>query len=241
MSTEADYVRIKQLISQMPNLYHDTDDVLLWLARAGVLVEKIGGPGEGVNFNLLVDNFGSSLLSREISARRAKAILARMLAKAEQAAPMSATAQFIAVGEPFSTLQAFTKLLESAQKSILVVDPYIDQTFLQRYAGSVGSNVPINLLGAEGLRWGAGLKAALEAWTRQYGDKHPVEYRCLPKDQLHDRIIVIDGGLEVWSVGQSIKDMGEKSPTVLDRYSPEVATQKGDWWQKAFANAVPLT
>lgn len=238
MSTESDYVRLRQLLSQVPDLTKHSEDAIQWLGKASALVEAIGGGLEAASFNALVDNMGMGGTIYNNEVRRVKMVLARMLAKAEQAAPVTAAGQFIAVGEPFSTLQAFTKLLETAEKSLLIVDPYIDQSFLHRYAGSVGTNVAINLLGANGMvRWSAGLKSALEAWTAQYGEERPVQYRCLPKEQLHDRVIVIDGGAEVWSVGQSIKDMGDKSPTVLDRLPDEVAALKGQWWQRAFNEA----
>ncbi len=95
-------------------------------------------------------------------------------------------------------------ILQTATKSIAIVDPYIDQTLLTLLASSLQPEMTIRLLTSK-LPTDFGLEA--KTWLAQ----HPqVVLEVRTTREFHDRFVVINE-LACWHVGCSIKDAGNKA------------------------------
>lgn len=95
-------------------------------------------------------------------------------------------------------------ILQTATKSIAIVDPYIDKTLLTLLTSSLQPEMSIRLL-TSNLPTDFGLEA--KAWLAQ----HPwatLEVRTTR--EFHDRFVVINE-LAFWHIGCSIKDAGKKA------------------------------
>jgi hypothetical protein len=102
--------------------------------------------------------------------------------------------------------------------------------------------VRIRLLGDERFKdCGERLRLAIGAWTAQYGSSRPVEGRRATSKSLHDRLVVLDSGVEAWSVGQSIKDMAKNSPTSLIRVPAEIIAEKVAYYDDLWSASALLS
>ena len=120
------------------------------------------------------------------------------------------------------------QVIESAETSIFIVDPYLDHTVFDRYLISRKQNVTVRLL----LKANANtIKPAAERYIQQYGEVLKIK----TSNQIHDRVIFIDR--VCWIVGQSLKDAAEAKPTYLVALPPDIIDDKlrvyEDIWNKA--------
>jgi hypothetical protein len=135
-------------------------------------------------------------------------VLHKALAIAELEAPPRAQGAFIAVGNSFDAYSAVAKILGSATKDVLIVDPYMDDTVLTDFAGSAPANVPLRLLTDEATVK-QNLAAAATGWKQQFQNQ-PLEVRFAPARTLHDRAFLIDGA-RAWTITQSLKDLAKRA------------------------------
>ncbi|OWK19394.1 hypothetical protein AJ88_45775 [Mesorhizobium amorphae CCBAU 01583] len=138
-------------------------------------------------------------------------------------------------------MSAIAKVLKEASSRLLIVDPYLDHTFLTDFAAMAPEGVKIDLLADTfGPRTIATLTPAVQRWAMQHGASRPIEARATAPRLLHDRLIVVDDA-KVWTVSQSFKDLAARSPASITVSPPDVAALKisayGDMW--AAASPVP--
>lgn len=95
-------------------------------------------------------------------------------------------------------------ILQTAAKSITIVDPYMDQTMLTLLTSSLCPKMTVRLLTSK-----LPVDFMLEAktWLAQYPE---IALEVRTTKEFHDRFIVIDEGA-CWHVGCSIKDAGNKA------------------------------
>jgi len=82
--------------------------------------------------------------------------LYKVLAGAELKAPAAAQGAFIPAGNRFDAFSAITKVLQSAKHDVFIVDPYLDETVMTVFGGSVPDGITLRLLSDE-----ASVKASL--------------------------------------------------------------------------------
>jgi hypothetical protein len=140
--------------------------------------------------------------------------LYKALAVAELNAPQSAQGAFIPVGNSFDAFAAVSRILGGAQRDVLLVDPYMDESVLTEFAGSVQEAVALRLLTDQATAK-PGLGPAVRRWQTQYANR-PLEARLAAPRALHDRAIFIDGS-QAWTVTQSLKDLARRSPAEIVR------------------------
>ena len=148
-------------------------------------------------------------------------ILHRAIADLELEAPDKERVVF-APGEVYDFFRKLNQVIESAEASIFIVDPYLDQTVFDRYLISRKQNVTVRLL----LKANANtIKPAAERYIQQYGEVLKIK----TSNQIHDRVC--------WIVGQSLKDAAEAKPTYLVALPPDIIDDKlwvyEDIWNKA--------
>jgi hypothetical protein len=155
------------------------------------------------------------------------------------AAPAAVQGSFLPVGEAFTAVTALTKIFETAATSILIVDPYADQTLLAQFAVLAPEKVQMMILADEAYHK-PGLKPAAQAWTQQFGPSRPMEVRVTLPKTLHDRIIVVDER-DVWTLGQSFNALAKRAPTSLVLVmDADTATLKIDAYKLLWAAASPV-
>jgi hypothetical protein len=115
-------------------------------------------------------------------------------------------------GLVFEYFDTIRKIIETASKDILFIDPYLDADFVSRYLPHVRAGVTIRLLARERI---ATLLPAVTAFTQQ--SQASLEVRTA--SGFHDRYAIIDGAA-CYQSGASFKDGARNSPTTI--------TQVGD-------------
>ncbi len=103
-------------------------------------------------------------------------------------------------GQIFDAYKFVSDLFRRAEKSVLIVDNYIDDTVLVHLV-KVNKNVKVTILTRS---VSPQLKLDIEKFSGQY---FPVEVRIFKKS--HDRFIIIDD-MDVYHFGASLKDLGKK-------------------------------
>src|ERR1044071_2583035 len=126
------------------------------------------------------------------------------LALAELKAPPSAQGAFIPARNSFDAFAAINKILQSATSDVLVVDPYLDETILTEFGGSIPDGVSLRLL-SDQATVKPSLAPAARAWAGQHAVTHPLEARLSHPKELHDRLLIIDKAT-AYSLTQSFKD-----------------------------------
>ena len=170
-------------------------------------------------------------LTRDHSLATVFGILNRAIADLELQLPAT-PAQAFGPGAVYDFFKALNLVISSAQSSLLIVDPYMDDTIFDAYLSDVPKTVAIRLL-VEG--YSAKVKSAAQRFTIQNGNSIEAR-RSLA---FHDRVIFIDTG-ECWVLGMSIRKAAESKPTYLAPLSPDIATLKLSHYEQVWANATVI-
>ena|ERR1700722_6676385 len=130
-------------------------------------------------------------------------------------------------GEVFQYFDEIRKIIESAKKDLLFVDPYLDAEFVSRYLGHVSPGVTTRLLARQKLPT---LLPAVDLFAKQ--SKLAIEIRSAPN--FHDRYIFVDR-TECYQSGASFKDGARSAPTTLtqisDAFDAMLQTYEVTWGQ----------
>ena len=179
-----------------------------------------------IEFRVAMDSAVSRTdwLMREPQVESMRSILYRALAMAELKAPTGVQGAFIAAGNSFDALSAVTKVLGPASKSVLVVDPYMDEKTLTDFVPLTNEGVQIRLL-SDARTVKPSLKPAVTRWQSQYGTTRPLEARLAPSAALHDRLMIIDDDT-VWVLTQSLNAFANRAPASIVRVDQETAALK---------------
>lgn len=105
-------------------------------------------------------------------------------------------------------------ILQTAKKSIDLVDPYVDQSVLTLVGSAAKPSMIVSILTTEIPR---DMPVEMKKWRAQYSDT-TLEVR--KTREFHDRFVVIDSE-SCWHIGCSIKDAGGKA-FMLSRMEDEV-------------------
>lgn len=103
-------------------------------------------------------------------------------------------------GQIFDAYVFVSKLIKSANKSIVVIDNYIDESVLMllaKRASKVDVTIYINKIDAQ-------FQLDIEKHNQQYP---PINCKILKK--AHDRFVIIDN-TKIFHIGASLKDLGKK-------------------------------
>lgn len=226
---EAVYVQLSALLAAMPNLRAVDDDLaipdatLRWLGECAAVISRLKSTLDDAELNLATNSFVSSK-GANVHAQKIKMVLYRALALAQQRAPATAQSAFVATGADFDAFAAMHRIFEEATLSVLVVDPYMDESALLSFAVMAKEGVGIGLLADEkGVR--PALEPAAKAWIDQYGGARPLKVRIAPARTLHDRLILVDRE-KAWILTQSLKDFAARSPATIQRVDSGLAAMK---------------
>ena len=236
------YRQLGQLLGQSPNLWQTkylSEEDHRWLGRVGAIVDSVGDLADTSVFRASAQSLVGSL--RESSIQTLLAVANRTLASLELRVPIGAQGAFVAPGAQFDMHRAMADLLGKAARDVLVVDPYIDEVFLTKFALLAPKGVTIRLLGAaRNKECGQRLIQAIEAWRQQYGGERLIESRRANGSSLHNRLFILDGGAQVWDTGQSVRNYVEHSANHLQRLDNEIASETAEHYEAVWLSTAQL-
>ncbi|ULJ73610.1 phosphatidylserine/phosphatidylglycerophosphate/cardiolipin synthase family protein [Rhizobium gallicum] len=234
MNWEQLYIALGRTAEEKPDP-QNVEELLRWIGRARALVEKV-----------------SKLDAAEISAattvrlhqdpwalrNMTYAALYRALAVAELNAPVSAQGAFIPAGNALDAMAAIGKVLQDATKSVLLVDPYMDQKTLTDFVPLASEGISVSLL-SDAATAKPTFSPAVARFKQQFGDKRPMEARLAAPRALHDRLIVVDQ-TTAFAVTQSFNALADRSHASIVRVDPETAALKVDAYSSLWDAAAPI-
>jgi hypothetical protein len=241
MDPEALYVQLGRLVETIQDL--DLDEYQLpsttqrWLGRAAALIAEVGDISDLDLFRTAVRDL-TGMTTRDRAGQDIALILYRALAIAEVRAPVSAQGTFILAGNSFDAFAAMGKVLGTATRDILIVDPYLDEKALTDFAPLAREGVSIRLL-ADGSAPKPTLIPASKRWATQYGAVRPLEVRLAPARTLHDRVIITDA-VSTWVLTQSLNAFAGRSPASIVRVDQETAALKVAAYDAIWRGATPI-
>ncbi len=233
-TTEANILlnQLKSLLARAPAAWASysptSTEHQQWLGQAHALVIR-WNVGEATGLRI-ASNLLMSLSTRNDYLAQIFGILHRAVADLELQLS-SSLGQAFGPGAIYDFFKALNKVLSSAQKSILVVDPYIDDTVFDTYLSSVPKGIRVRLLCE---KYSAKLKPAAERYIAQYGALLDVKR----SKEIHDRLAFVDD--ECWVMGQSIKDAAASKPTYLAPLSPDIAVVKLAFYENIWLQATQI-
>lgn len=216
MQPEELYRRIGRLIESAPafgGIGLLSVDQMTWLGRAEALVVSSGDLLAQAEFTQAKHKLAQPT-TRAMAQQSLMLTLYKILAAAELASPPGAQGAFIPVGSSFDAYAAIAKVMSAARQDVLIVDPYMDDTILTDFGGTLTEGVLLRLLTDQATAK-PNLAPAAARWKTQF-DRRPLEVRLAPQRTLHDRAIFIDRS-QAWTVTQSLKDLAKRSPAEIVR------------------------
>ncbi|MGR9497115.1 phosphatidylserine/phosphatidylglycerophosphate/cardiolipin synthase family protein [Rhizobium leguminosarum] len=225
------YVSVGRLIEEQPD---DTDEhaVLRWIGRATAIAKEIDMMGAS---ELSAISSIAYIAGTKKTVQKANAVLYRLLAQAELAAPMSDQGAFIAAGSALDAMSAIGRVFLQATQRLRIVDPYMDSKALTDFAILANEGIEIELLTDEkSVR--QSFEPALVRFRQQYGSKRPIAARLSSPRSLHDRLIVVDDKT-VYTVTQSLNALADRSPASIVRVDGDSVRLKIDAYDQFWASA----
>lgn len=194
-----------------------------WTGQVLAIVEASGSIMELVNLRTYFD-FAARQGSSEKTGLLVAQCIDTVLATLELKLPADMQGAFIPAGGVFDGYQACSKVLATALKHVMLVDPYADDTLISDFGALAPETVPVNVL-TDAQTAKPSLKPAAERWIAQWGAKRPLEVRQTAAKLLHDRLIIADDAT-AWVVGQSFKDLAKRAHSSLVRMDTESGNLK---------------
>ena len=119
------------------------------------------------------------------------------------------------VGAAFDAFQAVGNVLRTAQRDVLIADPYINATILTDFAPLAPEGVSMRLLSDVFYTKPDAVMPAAGRWIAQYGADRPLQVRQTAPRLMHNRIIVVDG---VRAFATVVRAEGDAAQLEIDAY-----------------------
>jgi hypothetical protein len=236
MDPETLYRQLGRLIETVPDFlpFGDlTAEQQRWLGRARALIRETNDIALTAGFTHVIGQFHGPQRADMLPMLMQN--LFDALAVAELKAPPSAQGAFIPAKNSFDAFAAINKILQSATSDVLIVDPYLDATFLTEFGGSIPESISLRLL-SDQVTVKPSLAPAARAWADQHGVTRPLKVRSSNPKELHDRLIIIDKTI-AYSLTQSFKDFAKRSPAEIVR-TDDTAELKISAYEEVWARSV---
>lgn len=200
-----------------------------WLGKTHALIARWNSM-EANSFSLF-----SGLLSRpqtrESNLMQLMGILHRALADL-QLDTHSKADQAFGPGAVYDFFKALKDLLSTATKTVMVVDPYMDDQVFDTYVSGINPTVSVKLLTT---KVGEQFRPALDKYRAQ----HSQDIQARKTKNIHDRVVMLDGN-SCWVLGQSINNAAKSKPTYIAPVSPDTAGEKIRIYQGIWNDSEPV-
>ena len=229
MEPELLLAQLRALFERVPDFETCTPtskDHMIWLGQAHALVSR-WNTLEAISLKGAADFLPIDLM-RDNNVAKIYGIIQRAIADLELTVP-DATSSVFKAGEVYDVFRALNKVIGSAEKSIFIIDPYLDDTIFNHYLIARKPDVSVRLLLSKNADQ---LKPAAEKYITQFGKVLEVK----KTRAVHDRVIFIDGYV-CWVLGQSLSHAAQAKPTYLAPLSPDVIPAKLEEYDRIWAGA----
>ncbi|SFG32781.1 hypothetical protein [Neptunomonas qingdaonensis] len=229
MEPEVILAQLRALFERAPdfNEYTPTSrDHMTWLGQGHALISRWNRL-EASSFQIASDFLPMDSI-RDQNVAKIFGVIQRAISDLELTVP-NATKTVFGAGEVYDVFRALNRVVASAEMSIFIIDPYLDDSVFNHYLNSRKPGVRVRLLLTKNADQ---LKPAAEKYIAQYGDFIEIK----KTKAVHDRVIFIDGYV-CWVLGQSLKDAAKAKPTYLAPLSPDVIPAKLEEYEKIWGDA----
>lgn len=222
--------QLRSLLERMPD-FEEYDTVSkehhVWLAQAHALVSRWNSM-EAITIktsSIFLDNH----ITRDGNIAQILGTIHRAIADLELDIPAEEQVNFGA-GNVYDFFKALNRVIASAEKSIFIIDPYLDISVFDHYLNSRQDGVTVRLLSNKNA---ISLLPAVQKYNTQHGEV--VELR--KSNSIHDRVIFVDSFV-CWLLGQSVKDAAKAKPTYLVEAPPDIVSEKLANYEEIWSAAV---
>lgn len=126
--------------------------------------------------------------------------------------------------KPFDAFKVIEKILLSARNKVCVIDPYVDHSLFTLYLDEIPSGAEIKILTTN-------MYGKFKDVAKKFKCQRP-NFEVRWSDDIHDRHVIIDD--RAWVFGQSIKDAGNKSLSIVECEDPKsMESNFFRLWQKS--------
>lgn len=200
-----------------------------WLGRASALVAE-WHPLQASSFRVEARAMAGNL-NRQMNYGAVLTTIHEAISSIENSLP-SQPGQVFGPGAVYDFFRALNELVESATRSIFIIDTYMDNGIFDSYLSNLRQGVEARLLVS---RYVESVKVAAEMFRKQRTTS--VEVRR--SSELHDRVIFVDGS-QCWVLGASIKDAAAHKPTYLAPLSGDVVVEKLRIYEGLWSTAIAI-
>lgn len=123
-----------------------------------------------------------------------------------------------APGDTYRFFADLKGIINTAQASIMVIDPYFNGESFDAYLAPAKSTVQIRILADRYTKDIAG-------YVAKHTDQYNTNIELRSSSELHDRLVLIDDDA-AWIMGGSIKDAGKKATYLIPLASPIAVAKK---------------
>jgi hypothetical protein len=192
-------------------LRHDTPENRQWIGRAVAAVGAwdVGAGAQAREFAGFLRRTGDRQYYEQGSRLLDLIYEAQSAVRLRTIGPVNTA---VGQGLVFDYFDEIRKIIETANKDVFFIDPYLDADFVSRYLPHVRAAVTVRLLTRERI---ITLLPAVTAFAQQY--QISIEVRTA--SGFHDRYVIVDG-TACYQSGASFKDGARNAPTTI--------TQVGD-------------
>lgn len=198
----------------------------VWLSQAYALVSRwnkfeaisLSSKAGFLHGDLLRENYVGEILG----------IIYRAIADLELDIPSEDQVSFGA-GDVYDFFKALNKVVKSAEKSLFIIDPYLDISVFDHYLNSRQNEVVVRLLTNNNAK---SLFPAAEKYNAQHGQILEIRQSNL----IHDRLVFVDYYV-CWLIGQSVKDAAKAKPTYLVEAPPDIVSAKLANYEEIWSNS----
>ena len=218
---------LRTALSRSAVIEHNEDSAA-WLGRVSNFIEEWGDLGKSASLALSISKLRHRGVTRSTTGLDEILTLlhqARYNLRMKTIGPVNTA---IGQGAVFDYFDELRKLIETATRDLLFVDPYLDADFVSRYLPHATAGVSVRLLTGKRL---SKLLSAVEPFVQQ--SNIAVEVRSA--SGLHDRYVLIDQNA-CYQSGASFKDGAKNALTTLTQITdafPAVLQTYKDMWDQA--------
>lgn len=200
-----------------------------WLGRASALIST-WNQTEAISFGVSATSLAGNM-NREMNIGKIFTTIHKAISMLEDTLP-EPKGQAFGPAAAYDFFRALRALVTATDKSLFIVDPYMDAETFDGYLTALPSSRNVRLLFS---KFTDDVIVASKKFSAQQSGK--VEVR--KSNDIHDRVIFADES-QCWVLGASIKDAALKKPTYLAPLPTDIVTEKLKIYEELWNAAKPI-
>jgi len=224
--------KLRGLLQNMPPLEGRGaygQEQFAWLGKASALISK-WDKTEGISFGFTC-KYMTGNMNRQANYGAILTTIHKAITSIEESLPSTAE-QVFGPGAAYDFFKALNELVASAERTLFLVDPYMDAEVFDGYLSALTPGKRVRLLVNKHTD---NIKVAAEKFRAQ----HASEIEVRKSTQIHDRLVFVDD-TQCWVLGASIKDAAAKKPTYLAPLANDVVAVKLSHYEDIWSASTPI-